>query len=938
MEELPKNLISFFLSFIKSHTDSLADKEKLIRRMMSMKNVQSIIIETMFKLEPIINDQVISIKNQTPFKSLNSKSRESHLLTLSRDIKQQMENFANIQESLSNVLNLVDNINLNVEMLPAEPLKSYEEPELVTFLSTMAGKPQIADFEIDDIASDTWAKHMEVEKMLKVEVQKYENHLQRVENSYFIRISALKQKTADKIIRLENELQKTWEHFRELVDRSSMSFEDKLSKESEQYEKEEKILAAGNEMQAKDYSQAMAKIKNLFSARKILEKRKHQDEKFIEGLNSKIALLTEKLVEMKNLNENLIENCGSLSWCLEFLVTKMDIPVPVKEKVLKLISKQKCKKIEDLFKVEEVFEKYSVESLSKKFENLKDGIAEVCIHVADENLKIKLRKLISDSKLEELDKKSTMKNLQPPKAPISFAKRGKSSAGNIQKVKKDLIKTPKETKSSVQFPKPESSLDKMKKALLDIDKQIAERDKSVEEVYMETLKVRDSTIQELSVNDTIMKSIENEFLSPKALEKIIFSPDSMRSGILDIVSTRSDITFKETKSTQTLSIVARTCTSTPNHDQVNLHLLTIQNFPHIFVSPLVQSKIKIDKFIQTEKENFSVDMISQPTSLLHGLIAKTKILKSDNSLQPILSLAPNISESMIVTKLSKSKHERTLRDNIIGHIEESLENISKQKKKLDLTLNNSIPISEAEKSSKTFQKVTPSKLALPLTSRKQNNLNSASEQYRKEFKLQAQAKGIKKMDSHTIQMVMDEVISRRLLEGEKDKISVHLRGYLGTDRFESEKSKMISIIESKDKHEEQEKIYIKLEKNKRSFENWKKLMTKFLERLSFNFRSLVSENDSTSDILFKVAKNLKFVKHRLMRKANKTMVNSRKEEIIFAPDKWAVNFTSLSPLESLKHAKKLKLLKKPKFLNRFVSKTPIKEKLLGLDTNRLPYL
>jgi len=116
-------------------------------------------------------------------------------------------------------------------------------------------------------------------------------------------------------------------------------------------------------------------------------------------------------------------------------------------------------------------------------------------------------------------------------------------------------------------------------------------------------------------------------------------------------------------------------------------------------------------------------------------------------------------------------------------------------------------------------------------------------------------------------------------------------------------------------------------------------MTKFLEKLSFNFKSQLSEDDSSSDILFKVAKNLKFIKHRLMRKVNKNIPNNaRREEIIFAPDKWAVNSTSLSPLESLRFTKKIKVLKKPKFLSRFISKTPLKEKLLGIDSSRLPYL
>lgn len=937
MEELPKNLISFFVSFIKSHTDTLADKEKLIRKMMTMRNVQSIIIETMFRLEPIINEQVIGIKSQTSSKLSNNKSRESHLLTLSRDIKQQMENFANIQESLSNVLNLVESINLNVEELPAQPAKTFEAPELVNFLSTMAGKPKISNFEIESISDDIWAKHMEVEKMLKVEVQKFENKTQVLENSFFSRISSVKLRAANKIIRLETELKNTWEHFRLLHDRSTMQFEDKLSKEFEQFEKEEKILATGNEMQAKDYSQAIAKIKNLIAARKILEKRKHQDEKLIAGLNSKISLLDDKIAELKTFNESLIENCGSLSWCLEFLIGKMDIPGVVKEKVLKLISKQKCKKLENLFKVDEVFEKYSVESLSKKFENLKDGIAEVCIHVADENLKIKLRKLISDSKLEELNKKSAVKYLQPPKAPVSFPKRGKSSTGSIQTVKKEIVATPKEIKSSSQLAKPETSLDKMKKAMLAIDKELADHEKVVQEVYAETIKVRESATQDLSVNDSIMKSIENDLTSPNSMERPFFSPESLRYRNLEIVSTRSEEHLRDSKSTQTITKELSTKASTPVHRVTKKHL-TLENLSQLFISPL--QHFKLDKNCQTEKENEASVTMNQSDSLIQGLMIKSKVLNSENILKLKNSIVPHVSDSIIVTKLGKAHKERSLRAGVIGNIEESLDDIFKQKKRFEISLNNTtLPLEGSRQMHRSPSRLTPSKLGVALTTRKQNHFSIASEEYKNEFAFQAQSKGLKKMDMQSTQMVWDEVISRRLLEGEKDKISLHLRGYLGTDKFESEKSKVISLIESKDKHVECSKINLKLEKNRRSFENWKKLMTKFLEKLSFNFKSQLSEDDSTSDILFKVAKNLKFVKHRLMRKVKKTISNNtRREEIVFAPDKWAVNSTSLSPLESLKFTKKLKILKKPKFLSRFISKTPLKEKLLGIDSSRLPYL
>jgi hypothetical protein len=192
------------------------------------------------------------------------------------------------------------------------------------------------------------------------------------------------------------------------------------------------------------------------------------------------------------------------------------------------------------------------------------------------------------------------------------------------------------------------------------------------------------------------------------------------------------------------------------------------------------------------------------------------------------------------------------------------------------------------------------------------------------------------MNFQDIQQIWEEVINRRILEGEKDKISVHLRGYLGTDKFESEKAKVITMIDNQlnEKHAKSSKVL----KSQAALINWKKIMKKMIEKNSFNFKSLIEDSDSATEILFKVAKNLKFVRHRLGRHKIKVVESKPEQDIVYAPDKWALNASSLSPLETLKKLKRSKVITKPKYLSRFVSKTPFKEKLLTSETNRLPYL
>ena len=795
MEELPKHLLSLFVSFMKTKSGDLPENEKLIRKMLGMKKVQSIIIDTMCKLEPIINDQVIAIKNQSPSK-LGSNARESRLLILSRDIQHQMENYVNLQEGLSNVISIVESMNFSFEKLPVEPIKESEEkPELVKFLEGLAGKPRQNSMEFEDISADVWSKHMEVEKMLKVEMEKHYNQLYLLEGKYFERISNLKYKTANKIISLENELERTWQHFRLIYDQALMKLEDSYAREQETRVREDKLVnSTSKETQPKDYASAISKIKNLFMTRKILEKRKVQDEKLISGLNNKINVLNEKVAELKDINLKLLGNSTHLSFCIEHLVKNSDIVQVVKEKALKLITKQKCEKLEILFKNNEVFEKFNLETLSKKYESIKEGISSICIHIKDENLKFKLSKLIIDSKLEEIDRSHQLKNLQPPKAPISLPKKGKSSASNISPVKKQ---------SSGILPKAESALDKMKKAMLSIDEQIADSHKAVEEVVAETIRVHDEVHYEIKIHDDHVKNSENKFKEHKASKSSIHSLASHQN--LEYFSTRSEETLKDHKSTQTSIQTSNHSTqiSQDKSDEVfqsspfsRLFNLKIHFLPSISLLPFKQYS---DFSSQTEKESGFIDYVSNPNSLIRGLMSKSKNPQTDRSFKMKRSLDPTVSENLIIRKLGKEKDEpnresypkvdESFDDSTRGiYLKSKISNHSRLEK--NHSHNNTLPIENVASICKSPTKIIDNKLVSLVSNQNtyQSRVIEASEEYQKEFSLHTQAKGLKKMNFQDIQQIWEEVINRRILEGEKDKISVHLRGYLGTDKFDSEKT------------------------------------------------------------------------------------------------------------------------------------------------------
>lgn len=942
MEELPKHLLSLFVSFMKTKSGDLPENEKLIRKMLGMKKVQSIIIDTMCKLEPIINDQVIAIKNQSPSK-LGSNARESRLLILSRDIQHQMENYVNLQEGLSNVISIVESINFNFEKLPVEPLKESEEkPELVKLLEGLAGKPRQNSMEFEDISADVWSKHMEVEKMLKVEMEKYYNQLNLLEGKYFERMSCLKYKTANKIINLENELERTWNHFRLIYDQALMKLEDSYSREQENRIREDKFInSTSKDTHPKDYASAISKIKNLFMTRKILEKRKIQDEKLAAGLNNKVNVLNEKIAELKDINIKLLENSTHLSFCIEHMVKNSDIVQVVKEKALKLISKQKCEKLENLFKNNEVFEKFNLETLSKKYENIKEGISSICIHIKDENLKYKLSKLITDSKLDEVDRSSQLKHLQPPKAPISLPKKGKNSTSNLSPAKKQ---------NSGPLPKAESALDKMKKAMINIDKDIADSHKSVEEVVAETIRVHEEVHYEIKVHDDHVKNSEKHYQEHKASKSSIHSLASHRN--LESFSTRSEETLKDHKSTQVSVQTSNSSTQiSPNQsDQVfqSSPFTRLFNLKvHVLLSiSLMPSKQYSEFSSQTEKEPSFNEYVSNPNNLIRGLMSKSKNPQTDRSFKIKRSLDPTVSENLIIKKIGKEKIEtnpenhpqlnESFDDSNRGiYLKSKISNQSRLEK--NNSHNNTLPIEKISTICKSPTKIIDNKLVSLVANQNtyQSRVIEASEEYQKEFSLHAQAKGLKKMNFQDIQQIWEEVINRRILEGEKDKISVHLRGYLGTDKFDSEKTKIISVIEGYHKELEKDE-FKKKNKVKVVMENWKKLMKKFIEKISFNFKSLIDNDDSATDILFKVAKNLKFVRHRLQKKKNKSEAEAR--DIVYPPEIWALNSSSHSPMETLKNLKRSKGNTKPRYLGRFMSKTPIKDKIMTTENHRLPYL
>jgi hypothetical protein len=594
-------------------------------------------------------------------------------------------------------------------------------------------------------------------------------------------------------------------------------------------------------------------------------------------------------------------------------------------------------------------------------------------------MKIKLSRLINESHLDEIDKTEALKHIRP----VSHAVNPPRSKGANRK-ENPKPTTPKSSTPKATTPKdlPKmSALERMRKAMMSIDEEIKDADKYIEDVLNEPHHKSNSSIFEGASKE---KPLKVKIVSNKNITKASVSPKSLKSNVRTEGSSYmlEDLT-KEHKETQVLVefYTRETQMDMKIFETINSIIRprtgkskVVENVSHeeleTFIIDSCRSKVvkKIDKIMQTDKEPGVFEFAAPSSSMIRGIMNKIRNPKSDKSLKSKEPINPNVADNLIITKMRNPKEDSLFKTEISEVVEETNEkyeippskliqedqrvqdshrsslNPELSSRNLSKQSNLALPVPNFSNIITNFSKITSSKLVRisqtpALTRAKDEDLELASEHYKKEFSLQAQLQGLKKMTFEDIQKVWEEVINRRIVEGENDKISIYLRGYLGTDKFESEKSKVISYMTS------QSGYIKKLSPLRISQEsvlaNWKKLMLKFFEKLAFNFKSKISEKDSPREILFKVAKNLKFIKHRLPERFTRSIsVTKKKAEpmISYNTDKWSLNSTSVSPMESLRKVSRGGFLKKNKGYPRLMSKTPIRDKFTLSESGKLPLL
>lgn len=803
MENIQIGFISFIASYISSQSENPKTRELLVRKMMRMKSVQKIILESMSQLSALIYQEILSIE-KIRSSSHQIVPKNSKLLTLAEDIKNIMNNYVFIQGKVSDMREIINSFEEHID--PPQDNAEFKEfsTSAYSFLSGIPPSQLITNADIEEISNDLWSKQVELETLLKIEVDKLKEFQNTIDNRYYYKYSFLKTKAGLKIQQLENYQIVLTERFKENINRFQMTNEDYLSAEYEKSLNEEKrISKIFDPSTIKDLQEAISKIKELLSIKLIYEKKRNKDEKLIKGLNAKLQILLDSYSELSEKN-SLIESKFEEIKLNHDALLETSMSSPKSREHFRIIAKQESIRLESA-KPEIDFSEFMV----RKGDNTPEIRGSNTIGKGRNE---SIRVFRTEMKVDRLKK-------VPPR----------------KKVRTATVATRTPVMQFIrQHEKQEVAIQEFKQAL-----------KSIDEGFKTTNKALTENLEEL-VNFKLEAEILKE--SRELLNRMANGYIGNKKGLEVITETASD---KKKVSDEFTDI-----------------------------SPLLQSEYqntKIDKEIQFSS-SVSTRSSQSESTFYHEIYSiwdsnkthhKAKELSSDQIESTIIEVLRqwfrNIKEKDTQTdKEIKAPIELKMAGN------ELIKGLMNRSKRLTYF---------KPEESKSEDSIIDKIIKIPLMSEQElneikeseiNELIYAANEYKQEFKIHTQLKGYKRLELQNIFNLWDDIINRRISEGEQDKISIYLRGLLGTKQFENEKSSVIQMIQSSKMQDfstftSHQIKSAKFTKSQNSKKNWKKIMSLLISNNISFFVGGLSGLENPIDKLFEAAKKIKFVKHRLKR-------------------------------------------------------------------------
>ena len=839
MENYSKAFITFLVSYISSHSDNPKTSEALVKRMMRMKNVQKIIIDTMSQLSSIIYQEILSIENIKTTTFYKIPPKNSKLLTLAEDVKNILNNYIFIQSKVSDMREIIDNFDEHIDISDESKQLDPLYTSAYHFLNAIPPNQVISNDEIEEISNELWSKQLEVETMLKIEVNKLRQFQNTIGNRFFYKNDFIKTKAGLKMKAMEEEKEKMKQSFQEEIERLKLSYEEILSFENEKNLNEDKrISKLFDPSTIRDLPGAIVKIKELLGIKLIYEKKRCKDEKLIKGLNNKLQLLIDSYSNLSEKHDVIEQRFEELKRNHENLVETSNIISP-KNRERRLISKQDSLKF-DPIRPEVIFSEFSV----KKNDNIVD-VKGFSSKARNESIKIYRTE-------PKIDKN---KRISPRKKLRTATPAGRPILANLQQIQKSQEKQ-------------ENAIQEFKQALIVIDENFKKTNKALTENLEDLVGSNvDMEIQEESKNLAEKLKFEikdNKIVSDQSSNirsnPQILSPQATDSSLIADIPPK----LMHEKEMQ----VEKLCLTNQASQTVSKFLINISSLFRTH-----KSNLKLSGKTEADLENILIEVFS------HYLReVKDSTCQSEKETTAPIELKMSSNE-LIKGLLKRDKRSSYPKD----------DNDSKENSIIEKIIK--LPVFSEQK----IEDIKENQI---------NQLVMATKEYKKEFVIQTQLKGYKKLEFGNIQTLWEEIINRRISEGEQDKISVYLRGLLGTKNFENEKKSVIEMIESSKLHNISSfsaSSNKPSKSSKKPIQNWKKLLTSLIISKLSLFTESIQSQENPVDKLFEASKKIKFIKHRIIRRSNPRSKVRHEESDTFGftkSDKWRVRSVTPTLVET----------------------------------------
>ena len=816
MNAIQTDLLKFFINFIQNAEPDDDTATYLVKRMMKDKQVQEILVECLFRLEPFLTTELSLIRTKTK-PSLALMRKESRLLVLAQDIKNLMKNFDSIKSAIGSISKTVQNFGTILNQTPSIALaysQSSDSP-LVKYLSSISGGKSVNNEEFEDFSKETWNKHMEVEKMLAAELYLYKARWDLHEQNHVRKVFWIKEKTGVKVRRLEEVNQKIKFEFIQELARAMMKIEDRVGMEERRKRFEMELMKdEENLVFVPDLLTAVEKIKSLLTVRQVLEFNRHEDDKVIQVLNGKMQSIAFEFLETQESLKMYVKYTQDLTNLLVKVIKRFDWPRDRVEGILDCARKMEFDEIDGM--VMDLMKEYST-NLSPEAKS----------RGPDSPRKSKRN---SPSKLEKKSPKSKLKIItSPPHSPS-----------------KDT------DHPTISF----------KKVLSQIDYEIKSKNKKFSENLSE---------------------IMNNFARPPKMKL-------------------KEINIK-TKKTEPKAEVKKTFTQAAVQTVTSFKLLKIKESSSQTTSPSCSSAAS------------QTDLASNDIQKLENLIQNRDIIKDyQDFIQDKQSTKETQTEQKIVHKEFEDS-KLLIRTMMRKHTAPSShQSLLRSRTPLMAANDFSSAGSQFLKSFETGTLLTPNQVNED-NETIEEELAKATSEYTKEFGIFSQFLGYKKLDFFSIQKLWEEVINRRLSEGEKDKITDYLKEYEGCENYEVEKMKIIHMLMNFKKQGKDDKAFDSLvkgfKKTIRVLNKWRKFLILFIKK--YVSKIIYDQRSGKLVDLYKIVVFYRLIKQDIGLMLDKKHVMKKSEtSVVFKDENW-LN-TSRSP--------------------RLVKKTTVKSRLFSIKHNK----